>query len=45
MNLVSKIKAESGAIFESHPDGSQKHIELGRSRGFEFRLAIEVMFD
>jgi hypothetical protein len=32
-------------IFPLHLDGSQKHIELGRIKGFDFRLAIEVKFD
>jgi hypothetical protein len=32
-------------IFPSHLDGFQKHIELGRIRGFDVRLAIEVKFD
>jgi hypothetical protein len=45
MDLVCKIREENGGIFPSHLDGSQKHIELGRIRGFDFRLAIEVMFD
>jgi hypothetical protein len=45
MNLVSKFRAENGGIFESHLDGSQKHINLGRIRGFDFRLAIEVNVD
>jgi hypothetical protein len=45
MNLVCKIRAENGGIFPSHLDGSQKHINLGRIRGFDFRLAIAVKFD
>jgi hypothetical protein len=45
MNLVCKIMAENEAGFPSHLDSSQKHIELGRIRGFDFRLAIEVKFD
>jgi hypothetical protein len=45
MTLVCKISAENGDIFPSHLDGSQKHIELGRIRGFDFPLAIEVKFD
>jgi hypothetical protein len=32
-------------IFPSHLEGSQKQIELGRFRGFDFRLAIEVKLD
>jgi hypothetical protein len=43
--LVWKIRAEIMGILQSHLDGSQKHIELGRIRGFDFRLAIEVKFD
>jgi hypothetical protein len=45
MTLVCKIRAEKGGIFLSHLDSSQKHIELGRMRGFDVRLAIEVKFD
>jgi hypothetical protein len=45
MILVWKIRAEIGGIFLSHLDGSQKHINLGRIRGFDFRLAIEVKVD
>jgi hypothetical protein len=45
MTLVCKIMAENTSISPSHLDGSQKHIELGRIRGFDFRLAIEVKFD
>jgi hypothetical protein len=41
----AKIRAENGGIFQSHLDGSQKHIELGRIRDSYFRLAIEEMFD
>jgi hypothetical protein len=44
MTLVCKIRAEKGG-FSSHHDGSQKHIELGRIRGFYFRFAIEEKFD
>jgi hypothetical protein len=43
--LVCSIRAENRGIFPSHLDGSQKHIELGRIRGFDFRIAIEVWFD
>jgi hypothetical protein len=32
-------------IFPSHLDGSQKHIELGRNRSFDFCWTIEVKFD
>jgi hypothetical protein len=42
MNLIYKISAENVGIFPLHLDGSQKHIKLGRIRGFDFRLAIEV---
>jgi hypothetical protein len=45
MTLVCKIRAENGGIFPSHLDGTQKHIELGRIRGFDFRLAIDGKFD
>jgi hypothetical protein len=45
VNLVFEIRAENMGIFSSHLDGSQKHIESGRIRGFDFRLAIEVKFD
>jgi hypothetical protein len=45
MDLVWKIRSENRGIFPSHLDGSQKHIALGRIRGFDFRLAIEVKFD
>jgi hypothetical protein len=45
MTWVRKIRAEKGGIFKSHHDGSQKHIELGRIRGFDFRFAKEVKFD
>jgi hypothetical protein len=31
--------------FPTHFDGSQKHNEFGRIKGFDFRLAIEVKFD
>jgi hypothetical protein len=44
MNLVCEITDENGGIFPSRIDGSQKHIELGRIRSFDFRLAIEVKF-
>jgi hypothetical protein len=40
-----QIGAENGGIFQSHLDGSQKHINLGRIRGSDFGLAIEVKFD
>jgi hypothetical protein len=40
MTLVCKIMAENWGIFPSHLDGSQKHIELGRIRGFDIRFAI-----
>jgi hypothetical protein len=45
MILVCTIKAENGGIFPSHLAGSQKHIDLGRIRGFDFSLAIEVKFN
>jgi hypothetical protein len=45
MSLVCKIRAEKGGILTSHLDGSQKHIELGRIKGLDFRLAIEFKFD
>jgi hypothetical protein len=45
MDLVCKIRVENEGIFPSHLDSSQKHIELGRIRGFDFRLAKEVKFD
>jgi hypothetical protein len=45
MTLVCNIRAENDFIFQSHLDRSQKHIEIGRIRGFDFRLAIEVKFD
>jgi hypothetical protein len=41
MILVCKIRAENGGNFPSHLDGSQKHIELGRIRGFDPSLATE----
>jgi hypothetical protein len=44
-SLVCEISAENGDIFQSHLDGSQKHFELGRIRGSDFFLAIEVKFD
>jgi hypothetical protein len=37
--------AGNGGIFASHLDGSWKHVELGRIRGIDFRLPIEVKFD
>jgi hypothetical protein len=45
MTLVCKITAENGGIFPSRLDGTQKHIELSRIKGFDFRLPIEVKFD
>jgi hypothetical protein len=45
MDLVCKIGAENEDILQSHHDGSQKQFEIGRIRGFDFRLAIEVKFD
>jgi hypothetical protein len=45
MTLNCKIRAECGGVFQSHHDGSEKYFELGRIRGFDFRLAIEVVFD
>jgi hypothetical protein len=45
MTLIRKIKAENEGILPSHLDRFQKHIKLGRIRGFDFRLAIEVKFD
>jgi hypothetical protein len=45
MDLVSKIRAENGCVFPSHLDGFQKHIELGQTCGFDFRLPIEMKFD
>jgi hypothetical protein len=45
MTLVCKTRAENGGVFQSHFDRSEKHIELGLIRGFDFRLAIEVKFD
>jgi hypothetical protein len=45
MTLVCKIRAENWGIFPSDLDGSWKHTELGRIRGFDFRLAIKVKFD
>jgi hypothetical protein len=45
MTLVRKIKAKNEGTSPSHLDRFQKHIELGRIRGFDFRLAIEVKFD
>jgi hypothetical protein len=45
MDLVCKIRAENEGILPSHHDGSQKQFELGRIRGFDFRLGIEVKFD
>jgi hypothetical protein len=45
MTLVFKIRAENGGIFPSYLEGSYKHIKLSRITGFDFRLAVEVMFD
>jgi hypothetical protein len=45
MDLICKIRAENGGIFPSHLDGSQKPIALGRNRGFDFCLTVEVKFD
>jgi hypothetical protein len=45
MTLVRKIKAENEGVLPSHLDRFQKHIEIGRIRGFDFRLVIEVKFD
>jgi hypothetical protein len=45
MDLVCKIGAENDGIFPSRHDGSQKHSELGRIRGFDFDLSLEVKFD
>jgi hypothetical protein len=45
MTLVSKIMAENEGIFPSQLDSSEKHIELGQIRVFDFRLNIEVKFD
>jgi hypothetical protein len=45
MTLVGKIRAEKGGISPSHHDGSQKHIELGRIRGFDFHFPIEMKID
>jgi hypothetical protein len=45
MTLICKIMAENGGIFPSHLDSSQKHFELGRIRGFDFRFAMEVKYD
>jgi hypothetical protein len=42
MTLVCKIMAENVGNFPAHLDKSQKHIELGRIRGFDFGLYIEV---
>jgi hypothetical protein len=44
MNLICGIRAENGGIFPSHLDCSQKYIEFGRIRGFDFCSAIEVKF-
>jgi hypothetical protein len=41
MILGGKIRAENVSIFPSHLDCSEKLTELGRIRGFDFRLAIE----
>jgi hypothetical protein len=40
-----KIRAENWGIFPSYLDSSQKHIDLGRNRGIDFRLAIEAKID
>jgi hypothetical protein len=47
MDLICKIRAETGGILPSHLDSSEKHIELGRGRisGFDVQLAIEVKLD
>jgi hypothetical protein len=45
MDLVCKFRVENEGILPSHNDGSQKQFELGRIRGFDFRLAMEVKFD
>jgi hypothetical protein len=45
MSVVCKILPENEGIFPSHHDGSLKHIELGRIRGFDLRLVIEEKFD
>jgi hypothetical protein len=45
MDLICKIRAENGGIFPTHSEGTQNHKELGRSRGDDFYLAIEVKFD
>jgi hypothetical protein len=45
MDLVCKIRAENDGILPSHHDSSQKQLELGRIRGFDFRLAVEVKLD
>jgi hypothetical protein len=45
MDLVWRIRAENEGILPSHHGGNQKHIELGRIRSFDFRLANEVKFD
>jgi hypothetical protein len=45
MTFVRKIRAENEGILPSHLDRFQKNIELGRIRGFDFHLAIEVQFD
>jgi hypothetical protein len=41
----AKLGPKMGVFFPSHLDGSQKHIELDRIEGFDFRLLIEVKFD
>jgi hypothetical protein len=45
MVLICKIRAKDGGIFHSHLDGYKKQIELGRIRGIDVRLAIEMKFD
>jgi hypothetical protein len=45
MDLACKIRAKNEGILPSHHDGSQKQFELGRIRGFYFRLAIKLKFD
>jgi hypothetical protein len=43
--LVCKNRAENVGNFAALLDRSQKHIELGQIRGFDFGLSIEVKFD
>jgi hypothetical protein len=45
MSMVCKIRVGNGGNFPSHLDRSQKHIELGRIRAFDFGLSIEGKFD